>query len=117
MLEPAPASTEALVRELDILIRARYPLISVTTLEEGRFRRLMEAVAQLEKHRSKSLFVWSRTQGLRQIAGPNHGPADRMMPGTEDPISILEHINQAARGLYVLCSTNAGTHRAGAWCH
>ena len=103
MLETAPASTEALVRELDILIRARYPLISVTTFEEGRFRRLMEAVAQLEKHRSKGLFVWSRTQGLRQIAGPNNGPVDRVIPGTEDPISILEHINQAERGLYVLC--------------
>ena len=34
MLETTPASTEALVRELDILIRARYPLISVTTFEE-----------------------------------------------------------------------------------
>jgi len=62
MLETTPASTEALVRELDILIRARYPLISVTTFEEGRFRRLMEAVAQLEKHRSKGLFVWSRSE-------------------------------------------------------
>src|SRR5258708_8252653 len=100
MLETAPASTEALVRELDILIRARYPLISVTTFEEGRFRRLMEAVAQLEQHRSKGLFVWSRTQGLRQIAGPNHSPADRMLPGTDDPISILEHLHHAQRGRY-----------------
>ena len=43
MLETTTASVEALVRELDILIRARYPLISVTTFEESRFRRLMEA--------------------------------------------------------------------------
>ena len=103
MIETAPASVEALVRELDILIRARYPLISVTTFEEGRFRRLMEAVAQLERHRSKGLFVWSRTRGLRQIAGPNLGPADRPIPGTEDPISVLEHIGEAERGLFVLC--------------
>ena len=39
MLDFAPASTEAIVRELDILIRARYSLISVTTFEETRFRR------------------------------------------------------------------------------
>src|SRR5438128_98934 len=103
MLETAPASVEALVRELDILIRARYPLISVTTFEEGRFRRLMEAVAQLERHRSKGLHVWSRTRGLRQVAGPSLGPADRPIPGTEDPISVLEHIADAERGLYVLC--------------
>jgi len=110
MLDTSPASVEALVRDLDILIRARYPLISVITFEEGRFRRLMEAVAQLERHRSKGLYVWSRTQGLRQVAGPNHGPADRAIPGTEDPISILEHIAQAERGLYILC--DYGPHLA-----
>ena len=62
-------STEALVRELDVLIRARYPLLSVATFEEGRFRRLMAAVARLERHKPKGLFIWSRTQGLRQVAG------------------------------------------------
>src|SRR5579884_970048 len=55
-----PPCLDALVRELDILIRARYPLISVTTFEELRFRRLMAAVAQLERHRAKGLLVWSR---------------------------------------------------------
>ncbi|HEU4799703.1 MAG TPA: hypothetical protein VFS94_03645, partial [Gemmatimonadales bacterium] len=38
-----------LVRELDVLIRARYPLIAVSTFEELRFQRLMLAVAQLER--------------------------------------------------------------------
>src|SRR2546430_17280595 len=100
MLDIVPASVEALVRDLDILVRARYPLISVITFEEGRFRRLMEAVAQLERHRSKGLYVWSRTRGMRQIAGPNLGPAERAIPGTEDPISVLDHIGEAERGLY-----------------
>jgi ATPase family associated with various cellular activities (AAA)/AAA+ lid domain len=95
-------TAEALVRELDILIRARYPLISVTTFEEARFRRLMEAVAQLERHRPKGLFLWSRTTGLRQIAGTNLGPAERTITGTEDPVSVLEHIGEAERGLYLL---------------
>ena len=40
-----PSGLDALVRELDVLIRARYPLISVTSFEELRFRRLMGAVA------------------------------------------------------------------------
>ena len=95
-------TAQALVRELDILIRARYPLISVSTFEEARFRRLMEAVAQLERHRPKGLFLWSRTAGLQQIAGPNLGPAERAIPGTEDPVSVLEHIGDAERGLYLL---------------
>jgi hypothetical protein len=110
MLETAPASVEALVREIDILIRARYPLIAVNTFEEGRFRRLMEAVAQLERHRSKGLFAWSRTLGLRQVGGPGLGPADRVIPGVEDPLSILDHIGQAERGLYILC--DYGVHLA-----
>ncbi|MGH2461662.1 MAG: hypothetical protein ACRDIY_22640 [Chloroflexota bacterium] len=98
-----PNALDALVRELDVLIRARYPLIAVNTFEEVRFRRLIAAVANLERHRAKGLFVWSRTHGLHQIAGPGLGPHDRAIPDTEDPLSVLEHIDQAERGLFVLC--------------
>jgi len=94
---------DELVRELDILIRARYPLIAVNTFEESRFRRLMTAVAQLERHRPKGLFLWSRTQGLRQVAGSGTGPTERPVPDTDDPLSVLEHIAQSDRGLYILC--------------
>jgi len=92
-----------IVRELDILIRARYPLIAVNTFEEVRFQRVMTAVAQLERHRAKGLYVWSRTCGLRQIAGPGTGPSERPVPDTEDPFSVLDHIAEADEGLYVLC--------------
>jgi hypothetical protein len=97
------AALDALVRELDILIRARYPLIAVGTFEEVRFRRLIGAVAGLERHKPKGLFLWSRTQGLRQVAGPGLGLGERAVPDTEDPLSVLEHIAQAERGLYMLC--------------
>lgn len=93
---------DALVRELDVLIRARYPLIAVSTFEELRFRRLMVTVAGLERHKAKGLFLWSRSQGLRQIVGPGLGPSERTLPETEDPFSVLEHIAQSERGLYVL---------------
>ena len=110
MLEVATASgssIETLVKDLDVLIRARYPLISVSTFEEGRFRRLMGAVANLERHKPKGLFVWSRTQGLRQVAGPNMGVGEKPVPGAEDPVSVLEHIAQAEAGLYILCDFGA----------
>jgi len=94
---------DGLVRELDVLIRARYPLLSVITFEEGRFRRLMTALAQLERHRAKGLYVWSRIRGLRQVAGPTAGMGERPIPGMEDPLSVLEHIAEAERGLYLLC--------------
>ncbi|CCF85444.1 hypothetical protein [Nitrolancea hollandica] len=98
-----PQPLDALVRELDVLIRARYPLIAVSTFEELRFQRLMTVVAQLERHKAKGLYVWSRVQGLRQIAGPGLGPSARVIPDTLDPFSVLEHIAQAERGLYILC--------------
>ncbi len=94
---------DALVCELDILIRARYPLIAVGTFEEVRFRRLMAAVARLERHKAKGLFIWSRVQGLRQVGGPGLGASEKAIPDTDDPISVLDHIAQAERGLYVLC--------------
>jgi hypothetical protein len=100
---PEQSSTlDALVRELDVYIRARYPLVAVTTHEETRLCRLMGAVAQLERHRAKGLYLWSRTRGLRQVAGPGVGPSGRAIAGTEDPLSVLEHVEQADRGLYVL---------------
>ncbi len=97
-----PSALDTLVREIDILIRARYPLVAVSTFEELRFRRLMLAVTHLDRHKAKGLFWWSRTQGLRQVAGPGLGASDRTIPDTEDPFSVLDHIAQAERGLYVL---------------
>ena len=38
-------SLEGIVAGLDVLIRARYPLIAVNTPEEGRFHRIVRAVA------------------------------------------------------------------------
>ena len=102
-----PSALDALVREIDVLIRARYPLIAISTFEELRFRRLMGAVSRLDRHKAKGLFWWSRTQGLRQIAGAGLGPTDRTIPDTEDPLSILEHIAAAERGLYVLADYGA----------
>jgi hypothetical protein len=94
---------DELVRELDILIRARYPLIAVNTFEENRFCHLMTVVTTLERHHPKGLFLWSRTQGLRQVAGSGLGPRDKNIPDTDDPLSVLDHIATADRGLFVLC--------------
>jgi hypothetical protein len=61
-------SLQKLVTELDVLIRARYPLIAANTHEEGRFKRVMHAIANLKCHKDKDkgLYLWSRTTGLRQ---------------------------------------------------
>ncbi len=89
-----------------MLIRARYPLIGVNTPEEGRFHRIMSAVAQLECHREKEkgLFVWSRTTGLRPVFGQElKGKDELLVPDTQNATSVLEYIAQQKKGLFVLC--------------
>lgn len=98
-------SLEKLVTELDVLIRARYPLIAANTHEEGRFKRVMHAVAQLKCHRDKDkgLYIWSRTLGLRQTVGKELKGKEQSIPETQDPISVLEFISKQQKGLFVLC--------------
>ena len=99
---PETTQLTRLITELDILIRARYGLISVSTFEETRFRRLMTAVAQLPRHKGKGLYLWSRVQGLRQVAGSEPLLTPRPLPDTDDPFAVLDVISQADSGLFVL---------------
>jgi len=76
----------------------------VQTFEEERFLRFMRGVAEHERHRAKGLYVWSRTRGLRPLAGPGVGPDPRPIPNREDALSVIEYIEEAeqGQGLYVL---------------
>jgi hypothetical protein len=99
-------SLQKLVTELDVLIRARYPLVAANTHEENRFRRVMHAVANLKTHKEKDkgLYLWSRTMGLRQTVGKEvKGKEEVLIPETSDPISVLEYIAKQQKGLFVLC--------------
>jgi ATP-dependent 26S proteasome regulatory subunit len=67
---PAPAVPQpAFVREIDTLIRARYPLIYLVTFEEQRLDSILE---ELAKSHGKELYGWSITRGLRRL-GAGHG--------------------------------------------
>src|SRR6266508_1273138 len=81
-------ATEALILSLDEYIRARYGLLAVQTFEEERFLRFMRGVSEHERHRAKGLYVWSRTRGLRLIAGPGVGPESKTIPNREDALSV-----------------------------
>ena len=99
-------SLQKLVTELDVLIRARYPLVATNTHEESRFRRVMSAVAGLKTHKDKDkgLYLWSRTTGLKQTVGKEvKGKEEVLIPDTADPIGVLEYIAKQQKGLFVLC--------------
>ena len=86
-------------KELDLLIRSRYPIIYVRTSEEGRAAGLVAAIAKAQK---KNLVEWSSTEGLRTVE--NYCGGD--LKTTEEmnrPGPALEAILQdAARTIYVM---------------
>ncbi len=60
--EPARrAPLEGVCKELDVLIRARYPIIYVVSWEKERVERQL---AEIARQRNKKFFTWTLTQGL-----------------------------------------------------
>jgi AAA+ superfamily predicted ATPase len=89
---PAPAAAPAAVRrptdELEVLIRARYPIIYVVTWEE---ERLEQRLLEIAKKRNKTLHVWTCSQGLVQFgAEPQRGKTGA--GNTCDPIAGLDAV-------------------------
>ena len=96
---PAPATRrKATVRdtprclsaaeELEVLIRARYPIIYVTSWEEERVERCLREIAL---KRDKKLFVWSITEGIVKAGGE----PQRSKSGTgktSDPLAALDAV-------------------------
>lgn len=77
-----------MVEELEVLIRARYPIIYVVSWEE---ERLEKQLAQLAQRRNKKLFVWTYTQGIVKYGNE----AQRAKSGsgnTSDPIAALDAV-------------------------
>lgn len=84
-------------KELDVLIRARYPIIYVTSWEEERVERVLRDIAA---RRNKKLFTWTITQGIVQSsAEPVHGKTGGK---TADPLNALEAvIDQMEPAIYL----------------
>jgi len=80
-------------KELDVLIRARYPLIYLVSWEEQRAEAMLALLAQSQ---GKAFYLWSLTRGFEDRGGASN-------PGLSSPVAILDHILQLnARALFVL---------------
>ena len=79
--------SNAQIQELEILIRARYPVIYVVTWEESRVE---EALAQIARRREKKLYLWSAARGIQQHGTPLD--AKRNDGGLTDPNAALDHV-------------------------
>lgn len=89
-------------RELEILIRAKYPLIYILSWEERRIEEmLVNVVAELHKRRpGKRLYAWTATSGVMAIDTVRPTEVD---PGAQSALQVLEHIERSRdAGLYLL---------------
>lgn len=74
-------------RDLELLIRSRYPVVTVDTLEEGR---LVELLGRVARRLEVPLYTWSRTRGLVREG------KDQATYDTADPFKMLAHLEAAA---------------------
>ena len=72
--------------ELEVLIRARYPIIYVITWEEGRVEQYLR---EITSRRNKELFCWSVTSGLYKSGAAF---TNQRRPGLADPVEALDAV-------------------------
>lgn len=80
-------------KKVEILIRARYPLVYVVSSEE---RRVVSALREIAGERAKRLFVWSITRGLE-------GDDGAVVAELREPLKVLDHIMEVnVNGVFIL---------------
>jgi AAA+ superfamily predicted ATPase len=76
------------VQELDVLVRARYPLVYLVTSEE---QRLEEILSELAQAHGKVLLGWSVAKGFRRDGGTKSAAG---LEGTKEPLAALAAIEK-----------------------
>lgn len=76
------------MNELEVLIRARYPLIYVISWEEAR---VLDEARRISGHLNKKVFEWSVTTGLVP-AGTSLQSQKHRDAATQDPLVALDHV-------------------------
>ena len=85
---------EKQIKEIDILMRARYPLLYIVSPEEGR---VMQALSEVAERQEKHFFYWTETMGIQPgRANLPKEPNDK----TADPLNALEKIRTTMNAGY-----------------
>lgn len=80
-------------KRLEILIRARYPLIYIVSSEETRVEK---SIVQLAQTRSKRFFSWTITKGLLSDDGNS-------LSDLREPLKLLDHILESkVNGIFLI---------------
>jgi SpoVK/Ycf46/Vps4 family AAA+-type ATPase len=75
--------------ELEVLIRAKYPLIYVLSWEE---RRVQAMLADIAARRKKRLYAWTVTDGIVAVDTVRPTPVD---PNATTPLKALEYVEHS----------------------
>ncbi len=86
----------AFLREIDTLIRARYPLLYLVTFEEQRVETML---GELARAHGKELVEWTATRGLRTFTGQHRGPPAEE---SDNPVLALLQIQKLPKPSLVL---------------
>jgi len=85
--------TDATFDELELLVRSRYALIVLDTVE---IERAEQGLALAAARLNLLYFSWSRSRGLRRGASAS----DPMIDNTDDPSAALAHVRLEGAGLF-----------------
>jgi hypothetical protein len=92
-----PASLDAQA-ELEVLIRARYPIVYVVSWEEDRVER---QISEIARKRNKKVFVWTLTQGIVKLGTPPQSTKSAS-GSTTDPLAALDAVlGQVEPAIYI----------------
>ena len=83
--------TSDIIEEIEVLIRARYPVIYVVTWEETR---LEDEIAKIAAKREKKVFTWSTCRGIVPH-GVSTQSRQSMDEKTRDPMNALNQVVEA----------------------
>lgn len=74
-------------KEIEVLIRAKYPIVYMVSWEE---RRVEQAVSTVCKNLNRTLYSWSITQGMRPPVPRTSGPArPTTLPGELEALALI----------------------------
>jgi len=76
-----------ILKEIDVLIRARYPVLYVVSWEEDR---VTEELAKIGSNRGKKTFVWTIDKGILPYGAPPE--SEKLLPTTRDPLNALDSV-------------------------
>lgn len=91
-------ATERILKDIEVLIRARYPIIYIVSWEE---QRVMRWLGEVAKKRNKRLFEWSFSSGLLETGVQTSQQRLKASP-TKDPVNALDEVvAQVEPAIYV----------------